>query len=1172
MGSNDIATTAMWDNAVTSQETVDRIKAVTAATVALSGTWPFLAVAESVEEFDHRLALMQDQIVGRTPPEVLDEVVANLREKFTTLHRARLEERTMVRTAARTIAKSEGEQSLPQAYVHVHKHGSGDDEYFQVDHVAGPTFLNTIAHASSHDDAMATARQFALPNGLPLYENGKYVEGKKLRSLFRQDEEFFDQKTGRWVRASELPNITVEGMQMTSVLIPGHQLNPSQREQVGNAFVYRWTSDNPHRTRAYRPCPSCDIKNPAVADSAEGHNHPTIPLQSDNEWLASHAFHFNQKGNLHGNHRYAEPYYGDTKEGSLQRTAHQQWFAGGNALHPAAGIADEAGRARRAANWGDSLDPIQATNYQPDPDASWRYHPGYQFPGAPAQGGQPTAPVPGPGIAQPTQQTSVDTDGFPIDLAQGEYAGAAAKIQEQITPGQWVAPPGGWPAATMPNAATGMPEGQRTSGRRDFSQRTASGPYTHNSDTFPAQGPGKPRSWVEYNEYGGVKHSIPHEQMQQILANPQHGWSAEYEDHPLSEMVHATGPEGTYHRYVAHPPKNQRVGSRTASDGNKSTDDFYTYNSGGHITSGESPYKTCPSCHGSGGEYSRCTTCDGYGTLPEKRSSRHTAQEGIVPTPGPNPNYFGQGTQGLQGPAQFPEDVTLPEHNNHQDGDGPYGDVPPVQSGGSVSDGTVDGQGYSRQGARGPQKTRFAPGYPHVTLHPPQSFYNKDDGHFDLQEVRMHESPTDSFTVGHWPSETARSNAMDYADQYMRNHGHSSHAIPFHSVTASGRRLGFSGSAGERTASGPMFRAGDRVLDFRGDGATVHKVYPSAVPGKSHRVQVRWDDHERNLTWDGKEHPEGAGDQRAYYEEGFKHHPEGELSRMVDSAVPYEHELAGFYSSRVASTDGRIVGQCDHCGEPVRFHTEGGGHLRHLHNSSPHCKDGKTATAVRVQMDGFEARMKLARFVEARHADHDKDVANHYTYGRMDAMHGYPFRPPMGDREHAAYHDGYLEGSQPPPAMYAPRTGAAMDHDRDYSTDITTPDRGVQCPNCNGNGYVNPLNPSVCGVCNGAQRVPKQVKKDFVERTRRQGAVLENPTAENPTGRGADPYRARVDFEGFEKQRPRQRMEDMNANTPTSAPTPIKTGPNANTPLPGSSLDDDGPRERGDQEEEDDDD
>lgn len=74
------------------------------------------------------------------------------------------------------------------------------------------------------------------------------------------------------------------------MLIKGNELTPKQREEVLNAFIYRWTRDN---------------KNPARAKTQA-----RIPLVSDDEWLQDHAFHFVTNGSrLMYNRRYCVPAY-----------------------------------------------------------------------------------------------------------------------------------------------------------------------------------------------------------------------------------------------------------------------------------------------------------------------------------------------------------------------------------------------------------------------------------------------------------------------------------------------------------------------------------------------------------------------------------------------------------------------------------------------------------------------------------------------------------------------------------------------------------------------------------------------------------------------------------------------------------------------------------------------
>jgi hypothetical protein len=76
------------------------------------------------------------------------------------------------------------------------------------------------------------------------------------------------------------------------MLIKGTALTPKQRAEVLAAFGYRWTSDNQRRAAAWH--------------GQAGR--PTIPLVTDREWLAEHAFHFIVDGSrLDARRRHAEP-------------------------------------------------------------------------------------------------------------------------------------------------------------------------------------------------------------------------------------------------------------------------------------------------------------------------------------------------------------------------------------------------------------------------------------------------------------------------------------------------------------------------------------------------------------------------------------------------------------------------------------------------------------------------------------------------------------------------------------------------------------------------------------------------------------------------------------------------------------------------------------------------
>ena len=77
------------------------------------------------------------------------------------------------------------------------------------------------------------------------------------------------------------------------MLIKGNQLNERQRAMVLAAFPYRWTNDNPRREEFWRAANS----------------RPTLPLVSDDQWLAEHAFHFTVSGEKLLRRKYCEPAY-----------------------------------------------------------------------------------------------------------------------------------------------------------------------------------------------------------------------------------------------------------------------------------------------------------------------------------------------------------------------------------------------------------------------------------------------------------------------------------------------------------------------------------------------------------------------------------------------------------------------------------------------------------------------------------------------------------------------------------------------------------------------------------------------------------------------------------------------------------------------------------------------
>ena len=78
-----------------------------------------------------------------------------------------------------------------------------------------------------------------------------------------------------------------------SKLVRGDRLPSNLRREVLASYIYRWTSDNTSRDRAWR-----GIKGA-----------PTIPLVSDDQWLREHAFYVTDRGTLDKRKKHAEPVY-----------------------------------------------------------------------------------------------------------------------------------------------------------------------------------------------------------------------------------------------------------------------------------------------------------------------------------------------------------------------------------------------------------------------------------------------------------------------------------------------------------------------------------------------------------------------------------------------------------------------------------------------------------------------------------------------------------------------------------------------------------------------------------------------------------------------------------------------------------------------------------------------
>lgn len=101
----------------------------------------------------------------------------------------------------------------------------------------------------------------------------------------------------------------------TAILVRGDKLSLSQRHDVLGAFVHRWTVENQHRATIYGQCPVCGVVGGRPDDPATGYvapvecrqHHPTVPLETDAQWLLGHAFYIRKDGRLAARPNHCEP-------------------------------------------------------------------------------------------------------------------------------------------------------------------------------------------------------------------------------------------------------------------------------------------------------------------------------------------------------------------------------------------------------------------------------------------------------------------------------------------------------------------------------------------------------------------------------------------------------------------------------------------------------------------------------------------------------------------------------------------------------------------------------------------------------------------------------------------------------------------------------------------------
>lgn len=174
-----------------------------------------------------------------------------------------------------------------------------EEEYFKADEEGHSDEYANLGNAGQPFD-LTYIGLIPLPNqqyGVPEVQTDEMLQGYEKEITEENDKKF-------------LKDMGIQGSRkIAQKLLRGDQLTPEMIKQVQDAFIYRWTTDNKRRGEVYH-CDKCDVQqNPYVNEtSAEGHQHPTIPLQTDDQWLKEHAFYFTNAGRLQPR-RHAVPAY-----------------------------------------------------------------------------------------------------------------------------------------------------------------------------------------------------------------------------------------------------------------------------------------------------------------------------------------------------------------------------------------------------------------------------------------------------------------------------------------------------------------------------------------------------------------------------------------------------------------------------------------------------------------------------------------------------------------------------------------------------------------------------------------------------------------------------------------------------------------------------------------------
>jgi hypothetical protein len=126
------------------------------AKVAVASLWPFLAMARSAGEFEHRLALADEQIIARVEPAMVEPVVASLREDFGRMASVHVAEDTKDdyepdKPKKSTHESSEDDEDDPDYWKSLVKSKEGSREHDEYDHKRSEQ-LNHLLGPSYHSN------------------------------------------------------------------------------------------------------------------------------------------------------------------------------------------------------------------------------------------------------------------------------------------------------------------------------------------------------------------------------------------------------------------------------------------------------------------------------------------------------------------------------------------------------------------------------------------------------------------------------------------------------------------------------------------------------------------------------------------------------------------------------------------------------------------------------------------------------------------------------------------------------------------------------------------------------------------------------------------------------------------------------------------------------------